>query len=388
MRPPSPEPGEVSMDMFKKDCRRGLAFLLALVLFAGCASAAAPELAGLEYESSMERTYATEFSVDYYSGGYKLLSIGDGSRYLVVPEGAEAPAGLDPSIVVLRQPLDSIYLVAAAAMSLFDALDAVDAIRLSGTQESGWYIENARRAMEEGRMLFAGKYSEPDYEMMISEGCDLAIESTMILHSPKVKEMIEMLGIPVFIEYSSYESHPLGRTEWIKLYGAMLNREEQAAAFFDEQAAIIDELRGFENTGKTVAYFYLSSDGSVVVRSSTDYVAKMIEIAGGKYIFDEIGDPESRRSSVSLTMEEFYAAAVNADYIIYNANVDDTMSDLDGLLGKSALFSDFKAVREGNVWCTGKYLYQATDIVGKLITDIHRMLLGEEGGMTFLYRLK
>ena len=376
------------MDMFKKGCRRGFAFLLALVLFAGCASAAAPELAGLEYESSMERTYATEFSVDYYSGGYKLLSIGDGSRYLVVPEGAEAPAGLDPSIVVLRQPLDSIYLVAAAAMSLFDALDAVDAIRLSGTQESGWYIENARRAMEEGRMLFAGKYSEPDYEMMISEGCDLAIESTMILHSPKVKEMIEMLGIPVFIEYSSYESHPLGRTEWIKLYGAMLTREEQAAAFFDEQAAIIDELRGFENTGKTVAYFYLSSDGSVVVRSSTDYVAKMIEIAGGKYIFDEIGDPESRRSSVSLTMEEFYAAAVNADYIIYNANVDDTMSDLDGLLGKSALFSDFKAVREGNVWCTGKYLYQATDIVGKLITDIHRMLLGEEGGMTFLYRLK
>ena len=376
------------MDMFKKGCRRGFAFLLALVLFAGCASAAAPELAGLEYESSMERTYATEFSVDYYSGGYKLLSIGDGSRYLVVPESAEAPAGLDPSIVVLRQPLDSIYLVAAAAMSLFDALDAVDAIRLSGTQESGWYIENARRAMEEGRMLFAGKYSEPDYEMMISEGCDLAIESTMILHSPKVKEMIEMLGIPVFIEYSSYESHPLGRTEWIKLYGAMLNREEQAAAFFDEQAAIIDELRGFENTGKTVAYFYLSSDGSVVVRSSTDYVAKMIEIAGGKYIFDEIGDPESRRSSVSLTMEEFYAAAVNADYIIYNANVDDTMSDLDGLLGKSALFSDFKAVREGNVWCTGKYLYQATDIVGKLITDIHRMLLGEEGGMTFLYRLK
>lgn len=388
MRPPSPEPGEVAMVMFNKYCRRGLALLLALVLLAGCASAAAPELAGLEYESSMERTYATEFSVDYYSGGYKLLSIGDGSRYLVVPEGAEAPAGLDPSIVVLRQPLDSIYLVAAAAMSLFDALDALDAIRLSGTQESGWYIENARRAMEEGRMLFAGKYSEPDYEMMISEGCDLAIESTMILHSPKVKEMIEMLGIPVFIEYSSYESHPLGRTEWIKLYGAMLNREEQAAAFFDEQAAIIDELRGFENTGKTVAYFYLSSDGSVVVRSSTDYVAKMIEIAGGKYIFDEIGDPESRRSSVSLTMEEFYAAAVDADYIIYNANVDDTMSDLDGLLGKSALFSDFKAVREGNVWCTGKYLYQATDIVGKLITDIHRMLLGEEGDMTFLYRLE
>ena len=79
---------------------------------------------------------------------------------------------------------------------------------------------------------------------------------------------------------------------------------------------------------------------------------------------------------------------MDADYLIYNANVDDTMSDLDGLLGKSALFADFKAVKEGNVWCTGKYLYQATDIVGRLITDIHKMLLGDEGDMTFLSRLE
>lgn len=386
MRPSSAEPGEAEMNMLKRVFRRCIALLLAAILLAGCASAA-PEIAGLEYESSMELSYATEFSVDYYAGGYKLLSVSDGSRYLVVPEGAEAPVGLESDIIVLQQPLDAIYMVAAAAMSLFDALDAVDAIRLSGTQASGWYIDNARLAMEEGRMLFAGKYSEPDYEMMISEGCDLAIESTMVLHSPKVKEMIEMLGIPVFVEYSSYESHPLGRTEWIKLYAAMLNREAQAEAFFEEQSKVIDELKDFENTGKTVAYFYLSSDGSVVVRSSTDYVAKMIEIAGGKYIFDDIGDPESKRSSVSLTMEEFYAAAVDADYIIYNANVDESVSDLAGLMGKSELFADFKAVKEGNVWCTGKYLYQATDIVGKLITDIHQMLLGGEENMTFLFRL-
>ena len=78
---------------------------------------------------------------------------------------------------------------------------------------------------------------------------------------------------------------------------------------------------------------------------------------------------------------------MDADYIIYNANVDESVSDLAGLMGKSELFADFKAVKEGNVWCTGKYLYQATDIVGKLITDIHQMLLGGEENMTFLFRL-
>ena len=60
---------------------------------------------------------------------------------------------------------------------------------------------------------------------------------------------------------------------------------------------------------------------------------------------------------------------------------------MEELLAKSPLFADFKAVKEGNVWCTGKQLYQATDIVGSFITDLHNMLTGREDGMTFLYKL-
>ena len=60
---------------------------------------------------------------------------------------------------------------------------------------------------------------------------------------------------------------------------------------------------------------------------------------------------------------------------------------MDELLAKSDLFADFKAVKEGNVWCTGKYLYQATDSVGDQIADLHRMLTGETDGCTFMYKL-
>ncbi len=108
--------------------------------------------------------------------------------------------------------------------------------------------------MNAGTMIFAGKYSEPDYELLVSENCDLAIESTMILHSPKVQEMIEMLDIPVFIDRSSYESQPLGRTEWIKLYGAMLDKEEEAADFFASQASVVENLKDFQNTEKTCRF--------------------------------------------------------------------------------------------------------------------------------------
>jgi iron complex transport system substrate-binding protein len=344
-------------------------------------------LPGLTWQSEMPLKYAHEFAVDYYEGGYKLLTIGDGKRYLVVPEGGDVPGGLDGDVKIIRQPLKNVYLAATAAMALFDAVDGLDAITLSGTQADGWYIENAAAAMARGDMLYAGKYSAPDYELLMGMGCPLAIESTMILHTPKVQEMLEQLGVTVFIEHSSYESHPLGRTEWVKLYAAMLNKEEQAAAFFDEQAKVIDELKDFPNTEQKVAFFYVSTDGSVVVRGAGDYVAGMIELAGGRYIFSDTARLDSARAAVAISMEDFYAAAVDADYLIYNASIDAPLNSLEDLLAKSALFADFKAVQAGNVWSTDKYLYQATDIVGELITDINHMLTGQTEGMTFIHRL-
>lgn len=350
---------------------------------------AAPEITGLTYEKTLDLEYATGFDVFYYEDGYLLIDVHDSAQYLVIPEGKEAPAGLDENIVVIPKSPSDIYLAATSAMALFDSLGCLDSIKMSGTQASGWYIEDAAKAMEEGKMIFAGKYSEPDYEMLVNQGCDLAIESTMIAHTPKVKEMIEMLGIPVFVDRSSYENHPLGRTEWIKLYGALMGKDEEAETFFASQTSVMEELKNFQNTGKTVAFFYVSTDGTIVVRRTQDYIPKMIEIAGGKYIFDNLENTENESSSVSLTMEEFYATAVNADYLIYNSSIDSEIQSIDELIGKNELFADFKAVKEGNVWCTGKYLYQATDIVGNLIGDIHLMLTdGEEKDMTFLYKVE
>lgn len=348
----------------------------------------APQIPGLTYESEMELKYAQCFHVFYYNDGYALIDIKDDGQFLVVPEGKEAPADMDKSITVIQKPVSRIYLAATSAMALFNAIDGLDSIRLSGTQASGWYVDDAAQAMEDGKILFAGKYDEPDYELLINEDCDLAIESTMILHSPKVAEMIKELGIPVMIDHSSYETHPLGRTEWVKLYSVLLGKEKEAEAFFDDQAKVIEDLSGFTNTEKTVAYFYINTDGSAVVRTSDDYIPKMIEIAGGRYIFPDLKNTEGTGSSVRLTMEEFYNQAVDADYLIYNASIDSPITSIDDLLAKSDLFADFKAVKDGNVWCTGKQLYQATDIVGELIQDVHLMLTdGDEKDMTFLTRV-
>ena len=366
-----------------------LAMQLALIGFgcpAACA-AGAPELPGLTFEEETPLQYAQCFRLYRYEGGYTLISISNGGEFLVIPEDGQVPDGLDSSITVLQKPLDRIYLAATSAMSLFNAIGAIDHIRLTGTRASGWYIDAAVDALNSGAMLFSGKYSEPDYELMIGEGCNLAIESTMIYHTPKVKEMIEALDIPVLVDRSSYEAHPLGRTEWIKLYAALVGKEDEAATFFDEQASVISELENYENTGKKVAFFAVNSDGSVVIRKPSDYIPKMIALAGGHYAFEDLVTDQTA-TSISITMENFYASAVDADVLIYNASISAPISTIDELLALDGLFADFKGVQEGNVWCTGKSFYQATDIVGQMIRDIHLALTdGDESQMTFLTRV-
>lgn len=342
----------------------------------------------LVYERNLELQYAENFTVDYYEGGYTLLTITmDDTRLLIVPENGKVPQTLDKEIVVLRRPIKDIYLVASSAMDIFSELDGLDSISFSGQKEDGWFIESAREEMRNGNILYAGKYSKPDYELIVSNHCALTIENTMISHSPEVVENLENFGIPVMIDYSSYESHPLGRVEWVKFYGALLGKEEEAERIFADQAAILERVSASERTDKTVAFFFITSNGMVQVRQSSDYVPKMIELAGGSYIFQNLGDPEAKRSTVNMQVEEFYVGAKDADYLIYNSSIDGGISNIEELLDKCELLADFKAVENGNVWCTTNDMYQQSLAIGYFIEDIHSMIQGENDDMHYLYHL-
>ncbi len=376
-----------------------LAIQLLLALLCGCASgtrrlprpkADGPAWSSLEATGELPLRYATQFRVTDYTGGYRLIEIETSGRFLVVPEGSGIPAGLDEDIVPLCQPLDCIYLAATSAMDFFRALDGIPAVRLSGADENGWTIPEAKQAMADGDMLFAGKYSAPDYELIYAEKCGLAIESTMIYHKPEVKEQLEKLGVPVLVERSSYEEDPLGRMEWIKLYGVLLGKSDLAEEIFRRETAVVEEILGAEQTGKTVAFFYITSTGTVNVRRGDDYVAKMIGMAGGSYVFPDL-ESGSALSTVNMTVESFYEGARDADVLIYNSSIDGEIYTVDELLAKWPMLADFKAVQSGDVWCTGKNLFQEPMGLGRLIEDIHHVLIGDvpaSGELSYLHRLK
>ena len=416
---------------------------------------AAPEIDGLRFISSEKNDVAEYFRLSVYedaSGAkYQLLETAGGlHRYLIVPADAQVSnrksdhftaraseansankekKGDALELTVLQQPLTTTYVAASAVMAPLCDLGAVSQIRFSGLREAGWYVDEARTAMEKGSMLFAGKYSEPDYETLLREGCDLALESTMIYRSPEVIEKMSALGIPVYIDYSSYEPHVLGRLEWIRVYGALFGHEEEAQQWYqtecdriraiqkDAETSSGEAFQSGKSTEKsetktsrnskneassigsssgragtdtttdlrpTVVYFYVNSSGQIQVRQPHDYIPELLELAGARYLAPDMSSlGGSRKSNVTVSLEDFYSSCRDADYLIYSATLDRPLSSIRELLGKNALFADFKAVKEGHVYTTDKDFYQLSDRMADFAEDVHRMLQGQ-GDMHFL----
>ncbi len=318
-----------------------------------------PEVGGnLVHTGSLDLAWATGFTVDLYEGDRALACIADGTRYLFVPAG-DAPQGIVEDVTVLERPLSNIYLASSSTLCLFAALGAVDCVsHVSVTQET-CTVEAFTQAITSGDIVYGGKYSAPDYEAFLNGGCRLAVENTMIYHTPEVREKLMQLGVPVIVEQSSLESAPLGRLEWIMLWGAMLDKVSAAQEVLDRQAQLIADVEArvaAKPLDCTVAFFYINANGAAVVRKPGDYVAKMIAMAGGTYAFAQLaGADENRSSSTTLEMEAFYAQAKDADIIIYNS--------------------------EQNV-------YQQMTATGEVVADLHEAIADtERDELTFCFRL-
>ena len=362
------------------------------LLLAGCSSTetAPANTEKRVFDHAYPLDYAQQFTADCYEGGYTMLTIPeDGAKFLVVPEDAAEVDELPEGVTVLRQPVENIYLVSTSVMDLFLALDGLDSISLSGTRADGWYLDEARAAMEAGSIAYAGKYSAPDYEKILAANCGLAIENTMIYHTPEVKEQLERFDIPVIVERSSYESSPLARMEWLKFWGILLGREEQAERVFARQVERVSPLLEQPSTGKSCAFFSITGNNLANVRKGGDYVAQMIEMAGGDYVFADLTDSGNNLSTMNLPLEDFYAGAKDADYLIYNSTIEGVVHTTDELIAKCSLLAEFKAVQNGSVWCTTQSFFQQSMELADFVLDLHAVFTEENPtGLQFLIKVE
>ena len=387
--------------MMKKSGALVLIAALLLILFsAGCShknnTDTGSDVFDQHLTGTMDLQYADQFHISYYEDDIAVIEIEDGLKYLVTENPDELPKWLSEKeakeMTIICKPVDKVYLAASSAMDLIDAAGALDSVAMTSTKEEDWAVEKIRNLVADNTIRYVGKYRAPDYEALLEGNIDLAVESTMIYHNPQVKEELEELGIPVLIERSSYESDPLGRLEWIKLYGLLLNRSDEAEAFFNQAVEKMSSIdTDSMDRSPSVAFFSVNSNGSVVVRKPGDYVTKMIEAAGGTYALDGITDEEDNAlSTMNMQMEAFYEKAVDADILIYNSTIEGGLKNISDLTALSDRFESFKAVKEGRVWCTEASTFQKTTGAADMTIELNQIFAGTDNDtdMEYFHLLK
>ena len=242
----------------------------------------APEIMGLSYQSETKVEHAEYFKIYHYDQGITLLEIDQKQkdakedskstestdkkdtdsgltpaqeeqlalykakivRYLIVPEDAEIPAGLDKEMIVIQKPKKSVYVGSEEVLEILDKLNATDQITSVGVKQKNCKVESIAKAMKAKKIIYAGTYKKPDNKKLMKSKCDLVILSNKILPDEKnekkmsvedqqkryeeLAEKFVLLDVPMIVDRSVDEEKDDAKAEWSKVYEAIFAQTDSA----------------------------------------------------------------------------------------------------------------------------------------------------------------
>lgn len=269
--------------------------------------------------------------------------------YLLVDANTELPEHL-PQGAVIRTPLRNSLVFSSVHSSLLAELQCLDAI--GGICDSEYnYIEELQARMQAGTLIDAGNSTSPDIEQIIELNPDAILISPFenIRH-----ERIEKTGIPI-IECADYmENNPLGRAEWIRIFGMLYGCQEQADSLFnsvkDSYLSTAQKVANVDNRPLVITERRI---GQVwYVPGGKSYIAQLLSDAGAEYPWSD----NNNTGSLALSFENVLERGQEADFwlIKYHATQNLTYNDLKQEYTPN---SRFKAFEQHHIYgCNTQYL--------------------------------
>lgn len=293
-----------------------------LVCFMGCVSASKEE-GGFEITDDIK--YATKF---YFEKG-------DSSEYIVVSEpwpGAVAqkryPLGKSPLRVVCTS---------TSHLPFFELL-GMEKVVVGFPNLNLVSSEVFRRRAENGYITDLGPDGNMNMELLLSLNPDAVVAFDMGGESNTLDKIAEG-GIPVFHNSDFLETSPLGRAEWIKFFGALLNKRAEADSIFNYIEKEYLRLKDIgENTTKkpTVLSGVVYGD-TWFLPGGQNWSAAFFKNAGGEYLWGN----DTTSGWLELSFEAVYETAYNADYWIGTSTLN-TRNEMVGQEGRYGTFNSYK----------------------------------------------
>lgn len=315
--------------------------------------------------------FSDSFSVEYLDNGCKLVTDGENLRILLVPQGTTAPKGYKADKVA-NIPLKKVMAASTTQAGPLLKLGVLDSLKAVTTSADNWITPEVKKLVTQGKVKYVGgeNMGQPDYELVKSINPDMAFVYTGSYGQQAIIEKLDEMGINYAVNNEYLESHYLGRMEWIKFMAAFYDKELEAEKMLNDAVKYIDNVTSKVAGLKEPKVVWGSSyKGTVYVPNAGSYVGKWIDMAGGDYVFKDVGVGSS--SSTQISMEDFYAKAKDADVLIYSSTINYLAKPtIEGIVKDNPLFADMKAVKSGNVWVYAADWWESIPETNLFVEDI------------------
>ena len=238
--------------------------------------------------------FATRFRVTS-DDGQQILSIENGAAetannsWLLIGKSDPEPEG--NTLAVLRLPLTRVALLSTTFLAHFSVLNATDTI--CAVDNAAYAFDTGvRERIRNGSIPEIGEMDTLDLETVIHLRPDAIFVSAGMGGAPGRRDRLEKLGIPVIEIPDFLEPHPLGRAEWIKFFGLMLNRSDLAENHFNtvqtRYEGILAQAASIPAENRPTVLLHSPFQGLWHLPSADSYAVRLIQDAGGRYLFPDL----------------------------------------------------------------------------------------------------
>ena len=238
-------------------------------------------------------------------------------------------------------PFKNVVVASSTYLSFMDKLNAMDKVKgISGEK----YMHHPFII----KQLKKGEISDVGFEHDMSIEKILHLKPELILayktaNQPLFWERLKKLNIPVIFIHDYLESHPLAKLEWIKLFGILFNKEDEAIKYFKDKKETYDSLKGLiKNNAHPLVMTNMLWNDTWYLPGGNSYMAQLIKDAGGQYILAENKDIRSQ----PFSFEKIVTIAKDAD-IWLHVNQLNSLTELSAM---NKRYSFFKAFKTGQIY--------------------------------------
>lgn len=239
-------------------------------------------------------------------------------KYVLIDKNQEIPEHLK-KYTIIKTPIKRVICLSTTHVAFIDVINKTNTIvGISGSE----YINNhkIRNAINQEKVFDVGYDSNLNYELIASLNPDLVITYGVGGQVSSYNQRLNDLGIKTIIIGEYLETDPLGKLEWIKLIARFYQQEETANIYFDKVAKeynlLVDLAKSSKSKPKVL--FGLPWKDAWYVPGGKSFLAKMVQDAGGEYLWNE----NQLRESLPFDIESVFVNASNANIWLNTGTVN------------------------------------------------------------------